>query len=228
MSLEGEGVTQYLVHLGYALMLCALLARDILLLRIILIFAQGNLAAYAYYNNLHSISFWNWAFVVINTIWVFRIIRERRSMEVPAELKPIYEKHFAALTSSEFLRVWSWAERRTGRDSQLVAEGQYPDALYFLLSGTVAVCQGKRQIALLQPGTFIAEMSLLTGKLTTADVIARGEIEYMVWPTQRLRRVSKNNPMLWTKIQSVIGCDLVEKIRQSSLSAAEREAINTA
>lgn len=214
-------MTQYLVHTGYSLMLCALLARDILWLRTILILAQGNLAAYAYSNHLYSISFWNWAFVIINAIWVFRIIRERRAVELPAELKTLYEKHFAALTAIEFQRMWSWAERRTDHDIQFVAEGQYPDALYFLLSGTAAVCQGKRQIALLQSGTFIAEMSLLTGKFTTADVIARGEVEYMVWPALRLQRVRNNDPVLWTKIQSVIGCDLVEKIRLSTLSAAE-------
>jgi len=212
-------MTTYLVHVGYSLMLCALLARDILWLRAILIFAQGSLAEYAYANGLISISFWNWLFVVINTVWVFRILRERRAVELPAELKPFYEKHFAALTPPEFLRLWSWGEQKTGHDVQLVVEDRRPDALYFLLAGLAGVYQKGHELALLHPGTFIGEMSLLTGEPTTADVIARGEIKYIMWPAERLTRIRKSNTVLWTKIQSVIGHDLVEKIRQASSRA---------
>jgi cAMP-binding proteins - catabolite gene activator and regulatory subunit of cAMP-dependent protein kinases len=214
-------MTGYLVHVGYSLMLCALIARDILWLRTILIFAQGSLAQYAYSNGLFSIAFWNWIFVVINIVWVILILRERRAVELPPELKSLHEQYFAALTPSEFLRVWSWAERKTGHNVQLVTEGQRPDALYFLLAGDAAVCQNGREVTLLNPGAFIAEMSLITGELTTADVIARGDIQYMVWPAGRLARIRKSNPVLWTKIQSVIGLDLVEKIKKASKRASK-------
>ena len=206
----------YLVHIGYSLMLCALLARDVLWLRAILIFAQGTLALYAYDNGLHSIAFWNWLFVLINTIWVIRILKERHAIELPAELKPIYEKHFAALTPAEFLRFWSWAERNTASDIKLVTKGIRPNALFFLLNGEASVSQNEKEIARIHPGAFAAEMSLLTGEPTTADVIAQGEIEYMAWPMERLTRIRGRNPVLWTKIQSVIGLDLVEKIGQAS------------
>ncbi|MBI4005937.1 MAG: cyclic nucleotide-binding domain-containing protein [Gammaproteobacteria bacterium] len=209
-------MTTYLVHVGYSLMLCALLARDILWLRGILIFAQGSLAHYAYINHLISISFWNWIFVIINFIWVIRILKERHAVELPVELVPIYEKHFAALTPSEFLRFWSWAEKKTANDITLVTKGSRPVALYFLLSGTASVSQDGKEIARIQTGAFAAEMSLLTGGPTTADVIARGEIIYMAWPMEHLTRVHERNPVLWTKIQSVIGLDLVKKIGQAS------------
>jgi len=206
----------YLVHIGYSLMLWALLARDVLWLRSILIFAQGTLAQYAYDTGLHSIAFWNWLFVLINIVWVIRILRERHTVELPAELVPIYEKHFAALTPPEFLRLWSWAERKTASDVKLVTKGSHPIALYFLLNGVATVSQNGIEIAKISPGAFAAEMSLLTGEPTTADVIAQGEIEYMAWPMERLTRIRGRNPVLWTKIQSVIGLDLVEKIAQAS------------
>ena len=213
-------MTSYLVHVGYSLMLFALLARDILWLRSVLIFAQSSLAEYAYLNNLYSISFWNWLFVAINTIWVFRILQERRAVTLPAHLKPIYDRHFAALTPPEFLRIWSWGEHLTGCDELLVRQGEHPDALYFLTSGTAVVYQDGKEIATLRPGTLIAEMSLLTGEATTADVRAHGAIEYMKWPSDYLQNIRRANPVLWTKIQSVIGHDLVEKIKQASKQIA--------
>ena len=207
---------QYIVHLGYLLQLFALLARDVLWLRGILVAAQSVLAFYAWTQGLWPYVFWNALFVTINIWWVMKLLRERAAVELPEELKPIHEKHFAALSQPEFLRIWLEGARRTERDVQLVRQGTRPDALYFLLRGEVAVRQKTRDLAHLGVGDFVAEMSLLTGEPTTADVLAMGEIEYMEWPAEKLARVRKTNPMLWSKIQSVLGHDLVEKIRRAS------------
>jgi hypothetical protein len=56
-------------------------------------------------------------------------------------------------------------------------------------------------------------MSLLTGKPANADVDAVGAIDVMRWETRSLRDLHTRNPLLWTRIQSVIGHDLVEKIQ---------------
>ena len=207
----------YLVHFGYLLQLFALLARDVLWLRGILVVAQSVLAAYAYLRGPEFMPYvwWNVLFVLINLYWVARLLRERASVELPAELVPIHEKHFAAMAPPEFLRLWR--EGRKGRltDAQLVLEGTKPDALYFLLSGEVAVTTGGRELARLAAGSFVAEMSLLTGERTTADAYARGTVEYLAWPAATLAKLRTRNPMLWSKVQSVLGHDLVEKIRRA-------------
>jgi len=207
-----------LVHFGYLLQLFALLARDVLWLRGILVAAQSVLAAYAYLRGPEYLPyvFWNALFVVINLYWVVRLLRERAAVELPEELRPTYEKHFAALAPPEFLRLWRDGERRTASDTQLVKQDSMPDALYFLLAGEVAVRSNGRELARLAPGDFVAEMSLLTGERTTADVHALGTVEYLAWPAETLRRLKARNPMLWSKIQSVLGHDLVEKIRRTA------------
>lgn len=207
---------QYIVHLGYLLQLFALLARDVLWLRGILVAAQSVLAFYAWTQGLWPYVFWNALFVTINIWWVVKLLRERAAVELPEELKPIHQKHFAALSPPEFLRIWLEGVHRTAHDVQLVRQNTRPDALYFLLRGEVAVRQMSRDLSRLGTGDFVAEMSLLTGEPTTADVFALGEIEYMEWPAEKLARVRKTNPMLWSKIQSVLGHDLVEKIRRAS------------
>lgn len=209
-------LTQYLVHLGYMLQLFALLARDVLWLRGILVAAQSVLALYAWTQNLWPYVFWNALFVGVNTWWVIRLLRERAAVKLPQELKAIHEKHFAALTPAEFLRIWREGERCTGRDVQLVQQNTRPEALYFLLNGEVAVRQNGRQVARLSPGSFIAEMSLLTGERTTADAVASGPVEYLAWPAAKLIRLRMRDPMLWSKVQSVLGHDLVEKIMRAA------------
>lgn len=210
----------YLVHFGYLLQLFALLARDVLWLRAILVAAQSVLAFYAWMRGPEFLPyvFWNTLFVGINLYWVARLLRERAAVKLPAELRALYEGHFAALAPPEFLRLWREGERRSGSDLQLVHEGSRPDALYFLLAGTVSVRHLGREIARVGAGSFVAEMSLLTGERTTADVVALGPIEYVAWPSHKLALLRERSPMVWSKIQSVLGHDLVEKIRRAARS----------
>jgi hypothetical protein len=206
----------YLVHFGYLLQLFALLARDVLWLRGILVAAQSVLASYAYLRGPEFMPYvwWNVLFVLINLYWVVRLLRERAGVELPEDLVPTYQKHFAALAPPEFLRLWRAGRSGTARDSQIVREGTRPEALYFLLNGEVSVRSHGRELARLGAGSFIAEMSLLTGETTTADVHADGAVEYLAWPAADLARLRQRNPMLWSKVQSVLGHDLVEKIRR--------------
>lgn len=208
----------YLVHFGYTLQLFALLARDVLWLRGILVAAQSVLACYAWMRGPAFLPYvcWNLLFVGINLYWVVRLLRERAAVELPEDLKPFYEKHFAALQPPEFLRLWQEGERGGMSGGQLVKEGTRPGNLYFLLNGTVAVRRGEKELARLLPGAFIGEMSLLTGEATTADAVALGDVEYMTWPAERLRRLRQRSPMVWTRLQSVLGHDLVEKIRRAA------------
>lgn len=208
----------FLVHFGYVLQLFALLARDVLWLRGILVAAQSVLALYAWLRGPEFLAyaFWNALFVGINVYWVARLLRERAAVKLPEALKPVYEKHFAALAPPEFLRLWREGQRRTASDTQLIREGTRPEALYFLLDGVVSVRRNGQQVALLASGNFLAEMSLLTGETTTADVVAQGAIEYIAWPAAQLARLRQRNPMMWSKVQSVLGHDLVEKIKRSA------------
>jgi len=209
-------VQEQLVHVGYALMLLALLARDILWLRGILAVSQSTLACYAWVHGLIPIAFWNLVFVCINLIWVVRILRERAAVELPLDLKPLYERHFAALSPPEFLRLWSWGERRALSDQVLITEGTRPAALYFILRGEISILQGTREVARLRAGDFAGEMSLLTGEMATADARAAGAVELISWPAEKLAQLRARSPVLWTKLQSVLGHDLVEKIRRSA------------
>ena len=205
-----------LVHVGYSLMLCALAARDILWLRGTLVLAQSVLAIYAWRIGLSSIAAWNSLFVLINTVWVVKILHERREVTLPAPLRALHERHFFALEPPEFLRWWRQGSRETLRDSVMTVHGEFPGALYFVLSGTVRVSRNGGQVTDLTSGYFVGEMSLLTGRPATADAVALGEVDAMRWETDDLAALRQKDPAMWARIQSAIGQDLVLKIGRSA------------
>ena len=212
-------VTAAIVHLGYALMLGALVARDVLWLRGLLVGAQACIAIYAWRMGVPAIAAWNVLFVGVNATWVVRILQERRAVAVPRDLRVLYERHFAALTPPEFLRWWQQGRRATLRDVTLARAGSQPESLYFLLRGTVRITRDGALVTDVPAGFFIAEMSLLTGEPANADADAVGEIEVMRWPIADMVALHRRNPVLWTKIQSVIGHDLVAKIQRQAATA---------
>ena len=70
------------------------------------------------------------------------------------------------------------------------------------------------RVSTLEPGQFAAEMSLITGAPANADVTIVGDAELRVWPVTGVRAIRDGQPALWSRLQSVLGLDLVEKIKK--------------
>ncbi|MGE0815111.1 MAG: Crp/Fnr family transcriptional regulator [Vicinamibacterales bacterium] len=207
-------MSAYLVHVGYGLMLAALVARDVLWLRILLVAAQTVLAVYAFSIGVPAIWRWNLLFVAINAYWTARILRERRAVTVPDALKPLHEDTFRAMSPSEFLRFWDLGTPVEARDAVLTTEGDYPDALWIVVSGRAAVRRGARTIAQLTDGQFAGEMSLVTGRPANATVVVQGGATLRSWGVSLLRDLESGEPGLWSRLQAVLGTDLVGKVRR--------------
>lgn len=201
-----------LANLAYVLMLLAFLTRDVLYLRGLLVAAQALVVFYTWRAGVPVIAAWNVLFVAINAYMAVQVLRERRAVVLPLDLRPLHARHFSALSPQEFLAWWRQGHRERMAPHRLTVAGQRPDWLYFLLEGSVRVRRGDTTLVDLPAGYFVAEMSLLTGHPANADVEALGPIEVVRWATADLLELRTRKPALWTKIQSVIGLDLVEKI----------------
>jgi hypothetical protein len=212
----------YLVHLGYSLMLCGFLARDILFLRGVLATAQVVLALYAFGISVPAITAWNGLLAAINAVWFAVILRERRQVHVPPDLQPIHRTHFAAMTAAEFLRWWRLGREVSLRDEPLTRDGAHPSFLYFIRAGTAQVRRGDVALTELGAGFFVGEMSLITGRPANADVNAAGEVQVHRWTREDLGQLRARDLGMWTKVQSAIGADLVQKIQRGDRRLAER------
>ena len=206
-----------LINIGYILMLGAFVVYDILWLRSILISAQIFLLSYGVFTDNYAVIFWNTLFVVINTVQVVYLIRQRRPIELPSDLLDLYEKYFKVMRRREFLYFWNMGSINKINDTLLIKQGEHQKEVSLILSGLVEVKNKGVKIAKLTRGSFIAEMSFLTGKSASADVYANGTVRYISWNQKKLKDCEKLNSQLLIKIQNILGKDLAEKVKTSNL-----------
>lgn len=209
-----------LLNLGYILMLSALVMRDILWLRMTMVLAQSALGFYAWSLGLTNTVAWNAVFIAINVAWTIRILRERRAVALPGDLRLLHQRHFSALRPVEFLRWWRLGHRETLPAGRMTTNGAFPESLYFVLNGVARVSRDGAHVTDLEAGHFVAEMSLITGRPANADVFADGTIEVMRWPVADLKDLREREPAMWSRVQSAIGQDLVAKIQRAERRSA--------
>ncbi len=212
------------VHLGYGLQLCALLARDVLWLRGLLVSAQSLNALYAFQIDANAIGGWNTVFVIVNLFWIVRILRERRAVAIPDDLAAIYNEMFAAMKPREFLRFWELGKSFSGADQTLVEEGHTRPQLILVEEGDVRVHHGATEVTHLRGPTLVGEISALTGHPATADVDLVGAGRGRTWNRDVLERLRLADTAQWTRIQSVIGGDVVRKLRRTEQTGSFEQA----
>ena len=211
-------------NLAYGLMALAFVTRDVLRLRALLVVAQSLVIVYTLLAGVPVIAAWNVLYVSVNAWMALQLLNERRAVTLPADLRTLYDRHFSALSPAEFLRWWALGEHTALADTVLVRNGERPDWLYFLLDGRVRVSRNGETVTELPAGYFVAEMSLLTDRAANADVEAAGTVVVQRWPRTALASIRERDPKLWTRIQSVIGHDLVEKIHLAERSELTGDA----
>ena len=206
-----------LLHLGYILMLIALAVRDILWLRSILISAQISLIFYSLLQGNMLVAFWNFIFVGINTFQVIRIIRERKPIEIDQSLLDLYTSTFHSMTPREFIYFWGLVQVKEAEKGVLIRQGEYQHDLLLLLSGTVDVIKDGKPIAQLSRGHFMSEMSIITGETASATVSSNGPVKYVAWSRAKLNNLKKHNPQLSLNLQGILGKDLINKIKSTTV-----------
>ena len=207
------------VNVGYGLMLLALLARDMLWLRLFLMFGQACLCVFAVQNDVLNAAVWNALFVLINAVQSVLVWRERREVRLPDGLEALYQTRFKLMRRSEFLRLWTLSSEQVIDSGRLIAAGDTNDRLYLIADGEVVIRVRGREMARLGAGAFVAEMSFLTLEPTSADVDVDAPMTCRYWTRAQLDRLSQRHPKLWNNLQAAIGHDLVGKLRAVDMNA---------
>jgi len=206
----------YVLNAGYLLMLIALAVRKILFLRIILISAQGLLITYNLITTNYVVLLWNCLFLAINLYQVIDLLRKRRPVSIPEEIQDIYDTTFADMSKREFIYFWQIGNRATYQEGLIVEEDYPQDKVMLVLEGTAAVKQKGTKIAELTRGSFVAEMSFLSGEPASADVECETPVKTMNWNQEKLRHLKSLNFELWIKLQHVLSRDLVGKVKRTT------------
>lgn len=206
----------YWIHIANVLYLLSYLVRDILALRVLTVVAGMTLMPFYVLRPepIYVAVAWNLVFTAINLVHIRRLLLERRPVRLTEPELRLYRQAFARVSERDFLRLL-----RSGRwqnappDKCLMEEGRHVADLIVVCSGSVAVRVGDRDVASLNAGRFVGEMSYLTGEPTSASIWTREPTEYVTWAREGLEKLFVTKPELRAGIQLAIGADLARKLR---------------
>ena len=202
------------LNISYILVTIGLLVRDMLLLRSMITISELLIIGWALTVGNHVIAGWNAVFLVINLFQIVRLIIERMPVKLPEELKDIYLNVFNELKEREFLYFWNTGKTISVTDEFLCRENQYQDELMLILDGQVSVRKNGNEIAKLKRGSFVAEMSFMTGEPSSADVVNSEKTRCIVWSKEKLKHLEQLNQDLLMKLQVTLGKDLTYKLQK--------------
>jgi len=206
----------YFIHIANVLYLLSYLVRDILALRVLTVIA--GLALMPFYmlrpDPIYVAVAWNCVFTAINVVQIRRLLLERRPVRLTESELRLYRAVFPRVSERDFfklLRSGQWTNAPS--DHCLIEQGRPLADLIVLCAGSVAVRAGEREVASLDAGRFVGEMSYLTGESTSASVWTREPTEYVTWAREALDALFASSPELRAGVQLAIGADLARKLR---------------
>ena len=203
-------------HAASILTAIAYLVKDILWLRVLTTFACVAGIIFNYY--VHStplwvVIYWNLLFLVINLVQIAIIMKERREVSFTEEEKELYDtlfKNFAPFEFMKLLRVGNWLEAK--KDEVLIVEAKELANGMRIYNGIVGVEADGQLLTQLKDGSFIGEMSFITGGAATATVRAIVPTRYLSWSKADLSRLFQRNPSMRFAMQTVLSTDLTKKL----------------
>lgn len=206
----------FFAHAASILTGIAYLVKDILWLRLLTVAAC---IAGIIYNftvpqiPLWVVIYWNLLFLAINIVQIAIIMKERREVSFTEEEQELYEtlfKNFAPFEFMKLLRIGTWLDAR--KDQILAVEKKYLDDVMLIYNGLVKVEAEGQTLAELKDGSFIGEMSFITGGDATATVRAVEPTRYLSWSKAELRKLLNRNPSMRFALQTVLSTDLTKKL----------------
>ena len=224
--------TQTFGHIAYTLIFFSFLTRSMTVLRGLSILAGTSSIIYNYKvanSPLWTPIQWNIVFMTINLFHICKYYYDQRNIKLNSEDQFLYDNVFSTLTRPQFLHLLSKGYTRTlPKNYNLIENDDEVDALFILKMGEADIYCNDEYINTLQRGRFIAEMSFLTGKSTTADVYMKNESRVHFWVKNDLKAFLSKNPELMHKFDAIIGAQLVDIIRSSNNNTKEKPKIRLA
>jgi small-conductance mechanosensitive channel/CRP-like cAMP-binding protein len=131
----------------------------------------------------------------------------------------------ATLTDQQRLEIAEGTVARVFADGEpIVRQGEPGRSMYVLCSGRVVVKlePDGREVATIERGGYFGEMSLLTGDVRSATVVARGDVQLIEIDADVFRRLGSHSP------QAIEGVAVAALTRRTELEQVRTAAASTA
>ncbi len=212
MSLDIQTQALIVTNIGYLLTFIALAIKEIYWLRIILTAAQVLQLTHAYLVDDPYKGLWTFIFVIINVYQIILIYLDRRDIPIPEEIIDLYQNIFHTKSNREFLHFWNKGKVCQVEKDTLIHTGDTQADLMLILNGKANVMRDGKNIASLERGQFIAEISYITGKPASADVIVQDELIFYTWKRDTLEALRQSKPGTMGKLDRILTLDMAGKL----------------
>ena len=220
--IEYEGETLYNIAAGLGFI--AYLLTNVLWLRLLLVMGACFYIATGIVLNLGSMVGWHVGYALINLAHVFILLFNNSATCLPEPIKILYSERFSSLKPREFKRLLRINDTVISTNGQIIAQGQTNEKLLLVTAGQAIVVKNGVEVSRLGPGDFIGEMSTLTGRPVSANVIASDGFEYAYWSKQDLDKLESRNLSLYNRFMMAVGHNLIEKLHTITETVAADSA----
>lgn len=156
---------------------------------------------------------WSIVFIVTNLWWVTVLYYEKLTLNLGEVEKKMLEKTFSKMNPIHFKKlVRLSAKKVVPEDTNLIKEKTSINELMLITSGLVKITRNDKILAYLKDGSFVGEMSFMSGETTTADVDTLEETEIIVWNKEELKDFLKKNEGIKKELNDVFSEDLIKKL----------------
>jgi hypothetical protein len=212
-------------HFAYVLLIISMIMRRMVLLRIFVIASALVGIAYSiiWLNDPVS-SFWETLLVTVNVIQLTITWRQNSTAKFTDEERNFSKRRLRGLSPHEqrkLLSLGEWIDLPKGHS--LTVEGQHPDWLFYIVSGTVQVVVGRDIVAMSGSGSYIGELAYISGEPASATVETLENVRVWRISSRTLSEINTKQPNWMSALEAGIARDLRRKI----LSLNENKSIYT-
>jgi hypothetical protein len=222
MGLSGE----YFYSIAALFSCSAYILGNILWLRILLVIASTIYIISGVTLGITSMVGWNSAYLAINLYHITLLLLDKITISLPEETKHLYHQFFQTLSTREFKKLIIINKFCTFNREIIIQESEVTDKLFIVLAGEVDIVKSGKTIASLKPGDMIGEMSFISNEPASASAIALGNIQCAYWTHADLEKLKLKNIHVYNKFISIIGCDLVRKLKNKHNEVKDQPALD--
>ncbi len=222
-----SGLIEFIGHISYVIFAFGTGFRNIIYLRTSLIVASVLQIFYTIYslNDIFKTPIvWSVAIIVINIFQVAYILYYKKYMNLSHDERIVLNMmggKMDILNFKKFINAGEWTTYN--ENEKIISENESIDKLYYLVEGEAGVRIRENQIASINKGNFLGEMSFLSGELPSATVTTITQTTILCWDKRKLKTMMDRNDDFRHEIYSIFSKDLIEKIinlnKQSILSS---------
>ena len=212
-----------MLHLSSALLVAAVLAPRMAVLRILvaLAAAAGLVRALAWSEDMVAAG-WSAALLAAALFLIVRGHLENRQARFSDDEKGMLDKVVVGLSQSRARHLIDQGVWLTGKEGDvLTREGEPVSHLYYLAEGEARVMSMGKQVGTCRAGDLVGEVTVLSGDTASATVILAGPARFWCAPAEDLRPYVEAHEDIKRAVEHGFATALKAKLRASNRTIAE-------